>query len=111
MSMDLRLKSARIQNFRSIRDIAITFAPEITLLVGPNGGGKSNILRALGVYFKKYAASELDKNPYFQANPSVELFGIDNNPLPNNTSIQNYCFHMAPLRVYEGVSDIITDFQ
>lgn len=48
----MKIKSVRIQNFRSILDETIHF-DDYTCLVGPNGAGKSNVLRALNVFFRE----------------------------------------------------------
>ncbi|MFC1619191.1 ATP-dependent endonuclease [Candidatus Neomarinimicrobiota bacterium] len=48
----MKIKSVRIQNFRSILDETIYF-DNYTCLVGPNGSGKSNVLRALNVFFRE----------------------------------------------------------
>ena len=44
------LKSIRIQRFRSIDDLTINLAP-ITVFVGGNDSGKSNILKAINLFF------------------------------------------------------------
>jgi len=46
----MRLKSVRIQNFRSFSDQTIEFG-DYTALVGANGSGKSNIIQALNLFF------------------------------------------------------------
>ncbi len=46
------LKSIRIKNFRSIVSQKITFADEdVSVFVGKNDAGKSNVLRALNLFF------------------------------------------------------------
>ena len=42
------LKSIHIEKFRSLRDVTLPLKP-LTVLVGPNASGKSNVLRALHV--------------------------------------------------------------
>ena len=42
------LKSIHIENFRSLRDVMLPLKP-LTVLVGPNASGKSNVLRVLNV--------------------------------------------------------------
>lgn len=39
-----RLKSIKISNFKSIKDMKIEFAPGFNCVTGPNGTGKSNLL-------------------------------------------------------------------
>ncbi len=41
------LKSAHIKHFKSLDDVSITFSDPITVLVGPNAVGKSNIVDCL----------------------------------------------------------------
>lgn len=43
---DERLARLRITGFRSLRDVTLELEP-LTVLIGPNGGGKSNVLWAL----------------------------------------------------------------
>lgn len=46
----MQIKAVRIENFRSIRSLDCEFGA-ITTLIGPNGVGKSNVLRALDWFF------------------------------------------------------------
>lgn len=46
----MKIKSVRIENFRSFKDTTVNFNDYICL-VGPNGAGKSTILTALNVFF------------------------------------------------------------
>lgn len=50
--MSVYLKHIRIQRFRSIDSMDINFAP-ITIFVGENDSGKSNILKAINLFFNK----------------------------------------------------------
>ncbi|MGY3041744.1 AAA15 family ATPase/GTPase [Rhodanobacter sp. TND4EL1] len=45
----MRLSSAQIVNFRSLKDITINFEPRCRILIGLNEAGKSNILAALAL--------------------------------------------------------------
>jgi hypothetical protein len=38
---------AKFQNFKALRDVEITFDSRLTVLVGPNGSGKTSVLQAL----------------------------------------------------------------
>lgn len=52
----MRLKAFSVRNYRSIRQAArIPVRADLTVLVGPNNEGKSNLLRALAL-----ATSTLD---------------------------------------------------
>ena len=42
------LKKVHIKNFLSLRDVELSLKP-LTVLVGPNASGKSNILNALSL--------------------------------------------------------------
>ena len=53
------LKSARLQNFRSVRDATILCEP-LTALVGPNGSGKSAFLRALDIFYTANPAIDIE---------------------------------------------------
>jgi len=55
----MRLKSVRIQNFRSFEDETVEFG-DYTCLVGPNGAGKSNVFHALNVLFRDTQTPGLD---------------------------------------------------
>jgi putative ATP-dependent endonuclease of OLD family len=46
----LRIKRARIQNFRCLEDVEIAF-DGVTTFIGPNGVGKSTVLHALDWFF------------------------------------------------------------
>jgi len=43
----MRLSELTLRNFRSCRDTIVTFQEDITVLVGENGSGKSNIIDAI----------------------------------------------------------------
>ncbi len=57
----MKLRKVRIQNFRSFDDETIRFG-NYTCFVGPNGGGKSNVLTALNVFFRNTSSSATDVN-------------------------------------------------
>lgn len=46
----MKVKSARIRNFRCLRDVTVNFA-NMTAFLGSNGSGKSTILRALDTFY------------------------------------------------------------
>lgn len=48
----MRLRSLRIRNFRSCRDVSVDL-DDYTCLVGANGAGKSTVLAALNVLFRQ----------------------------------------------------------
>ncbi|MHB8390848.1 MAG: ATP-dependent nuclease, partial [Acidobacteriaceae bacterium] len=46
----MKIRSVRIKNFRTLKDVTIPF-DSVTTFIGPNGAGKSTVLRALDWYF------------------------------------------------------------
>jgi len=52
-----RIDKLELQNFRLFRELSITFHPELTVLVAPNGGGKTAILDALAAALHKFVAA------------------------------------------------------
>lgn len=57
----MKIQSVRIRNFRTLKDVTIGF-DNVTTFIGPNGTGKSTVLRALDWYFngKPGSLSETD---------------------------------------------------
>jgi len=55
----MKIKSIRIENFRSFRDETFTLN-KYSCFVGPNGAGKSSVLAALNVFFKDQSSSSFD---------------------------------------------------
>jgi predicted ATP-dependent endonuclease of OLD family len=51
----LKLTTLRVMNFRNIRDLLLNFEPDVTVLIGANNSGKSNVLDAL------YAALRINR--------------------------------------------------
>jgi predicted ATPase len=56
----MKVKSARIENFKSLGDVELTFR-DLTILVGPNGSGKSNCLEALSYLSNLLAISPVSQ--------------------------------------------------
>jgi len=50
----MKLKKMVIKNYRSIKEIEISFSDNINILVGPNGSGKTNILDAINGCFEAF---------------------------------------------------------
>jgi predicted ATP-dependent endonuclease of OLD family len=46
----MKIQTARIRNFRTLKDVTIPF-DSVTTFIGPNGTGKSTVLRALDWFF------------------------------------------------------------
>lgn len=62
----MKIQSVRIKNFRTLRDVSITF-DAVTTFIGPNGTGKSTVLRALDWFFNGKAGTLTEKDCAFGA--------------------------------------------
>lgn len=62
----MRIQSVRITNFRTLRDVAISF-DTVTTFIGPNGTGKSTVLRALDWFFNGRPGSLTERDCSFGA--------------------------------------------
>ncbi|RZK31215.1 MAG: lantibiotic ABC transporter, partial [Hymenobacter sp.] len=47
----MKLKTVKLQNFRSYKDEAVVCIDDLTALVGQNDAGKSTVLEALEIFF------------------------------------------------------------
>lgn len=69
----MKIQSVGIKNFRALRDVTIPF-DSVTTFIGPNGTGKSTVLRALEWYFNGRPSSLTDKDCSFGATDiSIEV--------------------------------------
>lgn len=66
----MQLLYARIRNFRSLRDVSITFEAH-TALIGGNGAGKSSVLKALEKFYS--TSKSLDQDDYFGRNTTLSV--------------------------------------
>ncbi|ROP37231.1 ATP-dependent nuclease [Saccharothrix texasensis] len=55
----VRIARVRIKNFRCLEDVEVRF-DDVTSLIGPNGVGKSTVLRALDWFFNGSKAADLE---------------------------------------------------
>lgn len=62
----MKIQSARIKNFRTLKDMTIPF-DSVTTFIGPNGAGKSTVLRALDWFFNGKPGSLTEKDCSFGA--------------------------------------------
>ena len=62
----MKIQSVRIKNFRMLKDVTIPF-DSVTTFIGPNGTGKSTVLRALDWYFNGKPGSLSEKDCSFGA--------------------------------------------
>lgn len=66
----MKIKSVRIKNFRTLKDVTIPF-DSVTTFIGPNGTGKSTVLRALDWYFNGKPGSLNEKDCSFGATDEI----------------------------------------
>ena len=62
----MKIQSAHIKNFRTLKDVTIPF-DSVTTFIGPNGAGKSTVLRALDWFFNGKPGSLTEKDCSFGA--------------------------------------------
>ena len=68
----MKLKYAKIVNFRSIQDVQIDFNPSCRILVGINESGKSNILKALSMIGEGFSPTPEDVREPLPQEKSIE---------------------------------------
>ena len=79
----MRLSKVYIKNFRSIKEIEISFSPRCRILVGMNESGKSNILDALSLLDESIKIKNTDLREPGKNEPPVDsafvrfIFAID----------------------------------
>lgn len=80
----LRLAAVRVQDFRSLHDVSVTFTKATTVLVGENNSGKTSLLEALAVALgrRKARAEDFYDGPLGRA----KVFEIDLRIEPSNDS-------------------------
>jgi putative ATP-dependent endonuclease of the OLD family len=66
----MQLVHARVKNFRSLRDVSISFGAH-TALIGGNGAGKSSILKAIDKFYD--GQKKLDIDDYFSRDTTVPV--------------------------------------
>jgi predicted ATP-binding protein involved in virulence len=57
----IRIARLQLKNFRCFQDIDITFDPRLTVVVAPNGGGKTAILDATAIAWRLFVDTMLTK--------------------------------------------------
>lgn len=78
----MRISFLKIQNYRSIRRLAVEI-PKVCALVGPNNSGKSNILRAIASVLEKdwVTINSFDEDDVYGRDPSKDIsIGVRLNP-------------------------------
>src|SRR5579875_569645 len=96
--------STRLQHFRSYKDGSFEFQPNVNIIVGPNGSGKTNLLEALLVSAtgSSYRARDVDLIQFEQAWGRIDT--VLSNQLERTTKLRReppskqYEFAGKPLR-------------
>ena len=80
----MKLKAVQIENYRAIKALTLNLDPQLTVLHGANGCGKTTILTAIALAFAPAAHTagrrvEVDRHLGFLPYPKIQLVG-DNSP-------------------------------
>ena len=67
------ISNITIQNYRGFSNLSVDFREGINILVGQNNSGKSNLLRALALFFDSKARKQLSTNDFYNGIPLNEL--------------------------------------
>jgi predicted ATPase len=76
----MRLEQLKIENFRGFESLTLDFHPEVTVLVGANGSGKTTVLEAVVLVLANLLAPEDQGALYFAATdyrPGTDRSAID----------------------------------
>lgn len=57
-----KVQSIRVQHFRTHRDYTLALAPDVTVIMGPNGSGKTSLIEALYIAFRGSSFKGSDKD-------------------------------------------------
>jgi predicted ATPase len=55
------IRRVRIRGYKSLRDVEVTFPGPLTVVIGPNASGKSNLLNALGLLSRMALSPTLEE--------------------------------------------------
>jgi len=102
-----RITAVELLNYRSIKSELIKFDPRLTVLIGPNGGGKTNILKAIellsasaqGNLSKQLRSTGgIDQNLYFQQRPGLLELTVFHETSDKNNAL----FPLNDIAGYQG---------
>jgi DNA replication and repair protein RecF len=68
----VRLDRVEVQNFRSYREARLDLAPGLTVLIGSNGSGKTNLLEAIGYLARLSSFRGAPPDALVRSGPGVE---------------------------------------
>lgn len=93
----MRIRRLAIENVRSFLDRReILFDGQISILIGPNGGGKTNLLDTLVIMLRRY----IFNSPYYRHNPTTE---------EPNRWVEQYNDHLSQLVFERNTAGIHRD--
>ncbi len=70
-----KINSISIKGFRSLADVELTDLPNVVVMVGANGSGKSNFLRFFEMLQRMMEYGEIDRFVQFSGGADDQLFG------------------------------------
>jgi len=71
----MRIRDVRVENFRSLRNVSLSDIGNLTILIGGNSSGKSNLLEALYLFF-----NEIDPSPQREIGPVSDYIWFNRIP-------------------------------
>lgn len=69
----MRLESVHISNFRSLKDVTVTF-DGLTVLIGANSSGKTSVLEALRFFDEEHIG--LSRHDFFPRTDTIEIEAV-----------------------------------
>ena len=70
-----KIESIKIRGFRSLADVELSDMPDATVLIGPNGGGKSNLFRFFEMLGWMFRSRKLAEYVALQGGADDQLYG------------------------------------
>lgn len=101
----MRLSHLHIRHFRSLYDVTLELKP-LTILIGPNASGKSNVLKALRFLHDAVAGDRLGWQAYDSQIDDIVWYGVDeagNRPETIEFDCGFHSPHGHPLGTYRTV--------
>jgi putative ATP-dependent endonuclease of the OLD family len=93
----MQFDSVKIQNYRALNDVDITFS-ELTCIIGENNSGKSSTLLALSLFI---SGSDLNKNDFYDSSKPIVIEA--------NISLSGEDLEKIPTDSYSKIDFLITD--
>lgn len=69
---------AKFQNFKALREVEITFDSRLTVLVGPNGSGKTSVLQGIEFVYRLARGQSASNSSAFNSFARIPQVGIEN---------------------------------